>query len=61
MCLSDFSNEELVVLSSTLAIAISKDFSKEDFTDISMLHFSKKGSVANIIATIIDKSRFISI
>jgi hypothetical protein len=30
MCLSDFSNEELVVLSSTLAIAISKEFSDED-------------------------------
>ena len=30
MCLSDFSNEDLVVLSSTLAIAISKDFFSED-------------------------------
>ena len=30
MCLSHFSNEELVMLSSTLAIAISKDFAKED-------------------------------
>lgn len=30
MCLSDFSNEELVLLSSTLAIAISKEFSNED-------------------------------
>ncbi len=30
MCLSDFSNEELVVLSSTLAIAFSKEFSNED-------------------------------
>jgi len=30
MCLSDFSNEELVVLSSTLALAISKEFSPED-------------------------------
>lgn len=30
MCLSDFSNEELVILSSTLAIAISKEFSNED-------------------------------
>ena len=30
MCLSDFSNEELVDLSSTLAIAISKEFSSED-------------------------------
>ena len=30
MCLSDFSNEELVVLSSTLAIALSKEFSSED-------------------------------
>ena len=33
-----------------IQIAFGKDFSKEDFTDISMLHFSKKGSVANIIA-----------
>ena len=30
MCLSDFSNEDLIVLSSTLAIAISKDFTTED-------------------------------
>jgi len=30
MCLSDFSNEELVILSSTLAVAISKEFSSED-------------------------------
>ncbi len=30
MCLSEFSNEELVILSSTLAIAISKEFSSED-------------------------------
>ena len=30
MCLSEFSNEELIVLSSTLAIAISKEFSSED-------------------------------
>ena len=30
MCLSDFTNQELVVLSSTLALAISKEFSDED-------------------------------
>ncbi len=30
LCLSDFSNKDLVVLSSTLAIAISKDFCKEN-------------------------------
>ena len=30
LCLSEFSNEELVVLSSSLAIAISKEFSKDD-------------------------------
>ena len=30
LCLSEFSNEELVVLSSTLAIAISKEFCNED-------------------------------
>lgn len=30
MCLSDFSNEELVALASTLAITISKEFSNDD-------------------------------
>lgn len=30
MCISDFSNCELVTLASTLAIAISNQFSKED-------------------------------
>ena len=30
LCLSDFSNEELVVLSSTLAISLSKDFCQDD-------------------------------
>ena len=30
MCLSDFSNEDLVLLSSSLAIAISKEFPMED-------------------------------
>ena len=36
MCLSDFSNEELVVLSSTLALAISKEFSSEDLLILSV-------------------------
>lgn len=35
MCLSDFSNEELVVLASTLAIAISKEFSQEELALLS--------------------------
>ena len=35
MYLSDFSNEELVFLSSTLAIAISKEFSNEDLLILS--------------------------
>lgn len=30
MCLSDFSNCELVALSSTIAIALSNEFSKDD-------------------------------
>ena len=30
LCLSNFSYEELVVLSSTLAVTISKEISKED-------------------------------
>lgn len=30
MCISDFSNCELVALASTLSIAISNEFSKED-------------------------------
>ena len=35
MCLSDFSNCELVALDSTLSIAISKEFSKEDLIILS--------------------------
>lgn len=30
MCLSDFSNQELVALSSTLSLSISKSFATED-------------------------------
>ena len=30
LCLSEFSNEELVILASTIAITISKEFCKED-------------------------------
>lgn len=32
MCLSEFSNCELVALASTLAIALSNEFCKEDLT-----------------------------
>ncbi len=35
MCISDFSNCELVALSSTISIAISKEFSKEDLAILS--------------------------
>ena len=35
MCLSDFSNCELVALASTLSIALSKEFSKEDLAILS--------------------------
>ena len=35
MCLSNLSNEELVVLSSTIAIAISKEFFSEDLLILS--------------------------
>lgn len=35
MCISDFSNCELVALASTLSIAISKELTKEDLTVLS--------------------------
>ena len=35
MCISDFSNCELVAIANTIAIAISKDFSKEDLSLLS--------------------------
>lgn len=35
MCISDFSNCELVALASTLSIAISKELSKEDLAILS--------------------------
>ena len=35
MCLSEFSNSELVVVASTLAIAISKELSDEDLIILS--------------------------
>ncbi len=35
MCISDFSNCELVALASTISIAISKEFSKEDLAILS--------------------------
>lgn len=35
MCLSDFSNCEIVALASTISIAMSKEFSKEDLAILS--------------------------
>ena len=35
LCLSEFSNEELVVLASSLSIAISKEFSQEELLILS--------------------------
>ena len=35
MCLSDFSNCELIALASTIAIAFSKELSKEDLAILS--------------------------
>ncbi len=35
MCISDFSNCELVALASTIAIALSKELSKEDLSVLS--------------------------
>lgn len=37
MCISDFSNCELVALASTIAIAFSKELSKEDLAILSAL------------------------
>ena len=49
MCLSDFSNEELVVLSSALAIALSKEFSNEDLLILAAF-FSTLGDNLAILA-----------
>lgn len=35
MCVSDFSNCEIVALASTISIAMSKEFSKEDLAILS--------------------------
>lgn len=35
MCLSDFSNCELIALASTIAVSFSKEFSKEDLAILS--------------------------
>lgn len=35
MCLSDFSNCEIVALASTISISMSKEFSKEDLAILS--------------------------
>ncbi len=50
MCLSDFSNCELVALASTISIAISKEFSKEDL-DILSNFFSAIGDNLGILAS----------
>ena len=50
MCLSDFSNEELVILSSTLAIAISKEFSSSDDLAILAAFFTALGDNLALLA-----------
>lgn len=50
MCLSDFSNCELVALASTISIAISKEFSKEDLAILSNF-FSAIGDNLGILSS----------
>lgn len=50
MCLSDFSSCELVALASTISIAISKEFSKEDLSILSDF-FSAIGDNLGILAS----------
>ena len=52
MCLSDFSKEELVLLSSTLALAINKDFSNEDLLILAAF-FTTLGDNLALLATIV--------
>lgn len=49
MCLSEFSNCELVALASTISIAISKEFSKEDLVVLSAF-FTALGDNLAILA-----------
>lgn len=49
MCLSEFSNCELVALASTISIAISKEFSKEDLAVLSAF-FTALGDNLAILA-----------
>lgn len=49
MCLSEFSNCELVALASTLAIAMSNEFSKEDLAILSAF-FTTLGDNLAILA-----------
>lgn len=49
MCISDFSNCELVALASTLSIAISKELTKEDLAILSAF-FTALGDNLAILA-----------
>lgn len=49
MCLSDFSNCELVALASTISISMSKEFSKEDLAILSAF-FTALGDNLAILA-----------
>ena len=49
MCISDFSNCELVTLASTLAIAMSKEFSCQDLAILSVF-FSALGDNLAILS-----------
>lgn len=49
MCISDFSRCELIALSSTLAIAMSNEFSKEDLAILAAF-FSSLGDNLAILA-----------
>ncbi len=50
MCISDFSNCELVALASTIAIAISKEFTKEELSILSGF-FSAIGDNLTILSS----------
>lgn len=49
MCLSDFSNCELVALASTISISMSKEFSKEDLAILAVF-FTALGDNLAILA-----------
>ncbi len=53
MCLSDFSNEELVVISSTLAIALSKEFSNKDLLILATFFTTLGDNLALLSSTIV--------